>query len=103
MDIVSIINILVPGAKYKMSGNSYSDIHWEDERAIPSEEEIANGLSLLKYRQKLKAVESQRQHAYMQTSDPLFFKWQRGLVEKQEWLDSIKKIKARFPKPEEPS
>ena len=39
----------------------------------------------------------QRQAAYQQEADPLFFKWQRGEATQQEWLDKIAEIKQRYP------
>lgn len=41
-------------------------------------------------------VEAMRLAAYRNESDPLFFKWQRGEVEKQVWLDKVAEIKARW-------
>ncbi len=38
-----------------------------------------------------------RQSAYVQEADPLFFKWQRGEVEQQVWLDKVQEIKYRYP------
>lgn len=43
------------------------------------------------------AVREQRQQAYQQEADPLFFKSQRGDATHQEWLDKVAEIKARFP------
>jgi hypothetical protein len=40
--------------------------------------------------------EFNRKKAYREESDPLFFKWQRGEVEKQEWLDKVAEIKQRW-------
>jgi hypothetical protein len=40
--------------------------------------------------------ESNRKQAYVEESDPLFFKWQRGEVEKQVWLDKVAEIKQRW-------
>jgi len=40
--------------------------------------------------------ESNRKEAYREESDPLFFKWQRGEIEKQVWLDKVAEIKARW-------
>jgi hypothetical protein len=42
--------------------------------------------------------ESNRKQAYIEESDPIFFKWQRGEATKQEWLDKIADILQRFPK-----
>lgn len=39
--------------------------------------------------------EQNRLDAYRNESDPLFFKWQRGEIEKQVWLDKVAEIKAR--------
>ena len=44
-----------------------------------------------------RSKEQQRQFAYDQEADPLFFKWQRGEVEQQVWLDKVQEIKARYP------
>lgn len=44
------------------------------------------------------AVTASREAAYRSESDPLFFKYQRGEVAEQLWLEKIAEIKARFPK-----
>lgn len=41
--------------------------------------------------------EISRRVAYREESDSLFFKWQRGEIEKQEWLDKVQEIRERFP------
>jgi hypothetical protein len=40
--------------------------------------------------------ESFRREAYLNESDPLFFKWQRGEIDKQVWLDKVAEIKQRW-------
>lgn len=47
-----------------------------------------------------KDIEANRQRAYRENSDPLFFKWQRGSATKQEWLDSVQEVKNAHPYPE---
>lgn len=37
-----------------------------------------------------------RLEAYRSESDPLFFKYQRGEIDKQEWLDKVLEIQARY-------
>ena len=37
-----------------------------------------------------------RKQAYQTESDPLFFEWQQGEIEKQVWLDKIQEIKGRY-------
>lgn len=40
--------------------------------------------------------ESNRKQAYIDESDPLFFKWQRGEATEQEWIDKVNEIKQRW-------
>ena len=44
---------------------------------------------------------SNRQAAYTQESDPLFFKWQAGEGTEQEWLAKRGEIRTRYPYPKE--
>ena len=57
---------------------------WEDDPAPTPEQINAKNEEL-------------RAEAYRNESDPLFFKWQRGELDKQVWLDKISEIKARYP------
>lgn len=41
--------------------------------------------------------EEKRQLAYVEESDPLFFKWQAGTGTKEEWLAKREEIKQRYP------
>jgi hypothetical protein len=41
--------------------------------------------------------EQARVEAYRNESDPIFFKYQRDEATKEEWLDKIAEIKARYP------
>lgn len=43
------------------------------------------------------AVTAARAAAYVKESDPLFFKYQRGEVLKEDWLAKVTEIKARYP------
>ncbi len=40
--------------------------------------------------------EFNKKQAYIEESDPLFFKWQRGEIDKQVWLDKVAEIKQRW-------
>lgn len=43
------------------------------------------------------SVPDQRQLAYTQEADPLFFKVQRGEATHEEWLAKVEEIRSRFP------
>jgi hypothetical protein len=47
-------------------------------------------------------VEAARLYAYEQTSDPIFFKWQRGDATEAEWREAVAKVKADNPYPPAP-
>jgi len=51
--------------------------------------------------QQLAAAEANRQAAYTQEADPLFFKWQAGEGTKEEWEAKREEIRARYPYPED--
>jgi hypothetical protein len=59
----------------------------DPEPILPTKEELLA--------QEVEAARQTRAEAYRFESDPLFFKWQRGEVEKQAWLDKVAEIKAR--------
>ena len=46
---------------------------------------------------KNSVAKQNRSNAYTKESDPLFFKYQRGEITEQEWLDKIEEIKERYP------
>jgi hypothetical protein len=50
--------------------------------------------------QQIENLKAARAQAYTQEADPLFFKWQRGEVNKTEWSDKVQEIRDRFPYPE---
>ena len=52
------------------------------------------------YEYKLAVVHKQRQRAYREESDPLFFEYQQGEIDETTWLEKIAEIKARYPLPE---
>lgn len=43
------------------------------------------------------AVTAARAAAYVKESDPLYFKYQRGEVLKEDWMAKVAEIKARYP------
>ena len=54
------------------------------------------------YEREYKEVQRQRQHAYRDEADPLFFYAERGRGQKQAWIDKVAEIDARLPYPEKP-
>lgn len=65
----------------------------------PSAEEIAAQREA-EYQAALAARDEALRLALAAEADPQFFRWQRGEVEKEDWLAVVAEVKARFPKPE---
>lgn len=65
------------------------------EEELAALEELENSA----FERATQAVAFQRQVAYQNEADPIFFKSQRGEATNQEWLDKIAEIDARFPYP----
>ena len=50
----------------------------------------------------IEEIDLNRKIAYHLEADPLFFKYQRGEVTKEEWLNKIQEIKDKYPKNTQP-
>jgi hypothetical protein len=71
----------------------------DEDRTYPDMAPIVVEYDRLMADEPRRQVEAQRQAAYAQTSDPLFFQWQRGDATEQEWLDAVDAVKLQFPYP----
>lgn len=99
--IVKALNSLVPNTKWAVTNNCYEGIEWLDtEVSIPSKEQI------LAEMQKISAYEDSiiykvdRQKDYPTIEDQLDMQYWDLINGTTTWLDTIKAIKARYPKPE---
>lgn len=74
----------------------FADGQWQQTWIITdaTPEEIAE-----RKEQQLQDACNQRAAAYTQESDPLFFKWQAGEGNEQEWLAKREEIRLRYPYP----
>lgn len=59
----------------------------------------AEAYDATRYDREYADIERQRQAAYQQEADPIFFQSQRGKKTEKEWLDKIAEIDARLPYP----
>lgn len=67
-------------------------------RQLSAEEEAV--LREAEYQAALAARDQALREALAVEADPLFFQWQRGEVDKDDWLAAVAEVKARHPKPE---
>jgi len=100
MDITLILSRKYPEAEWTMVGEEYSGLDWLDSSPKPSQEELEYLWPEVQYEFAYERVEQDRAEAYRETSDPLFFQWQRGTATEQEWLDAVQLVKDAHPYPE---
>ena len=103
MNIPTILNYLRPGAEWVLVGDDYSGLEWLDKLPKPTESELQAASAEAEYEAEYKSVQSERQQAYRDEADHLFFYAERGKGQKQAWLDKVAEIDARLPYPEKPS
>jgi hypothetical protein len=100
MDIVSILVRKYPGALWALNGDDYSGLDWQDSSPKPTEAELEALWPEVQYEVAYAEVEKARAIAYRETSDPIFFEWQRGDATEAEWLAAVEAVKTAHPYPE---
>ena len=97
MDIALVISKIRPSAKWSLDQNRFETLRWFDESEKPSYQEILDAWEDLSLELENKKIEDSRRAAYREESDPIFFEYQRGDVEKEVWLAKVREIKERYP------
>jgi hypothetical protein len=100
MDIPTILIRKFDGSEWALSGDDYSGLTWLSDTAKPTEKALEALWPEVQYEVAYEQVEQARQVAYRETSDPIFFQYQRGTATEQEWLEAVQKIKDENPYPE---
>ncbi len=97
MDIAIVLSKMRPNSIWSLNNNDYDSLVWKSKDPKPTYKEIEKAeKDFLKIFEKEKMSELRRK-AYQEESDPLFFEYQRGDIEKSEWLEKIEEIKKRYP------
>jgi hypothetical protein len=102
MNIPMIIMMHYPNANWQIFGESYEDLVWVPDSEKPSKEIFEELWPGVIYNYERERIELNRKQAYAETSDPIFFKYQRGDATEQDWLNAVQKIKNENPYPEPP-
>jgi len=101
MDIAAILTRKFEGAEWTLNGDDYSGLTWLSESNQPTEKELEALWPTVQYEVAYEQVEKARQVAYQETSDPLFFEYQRGDATEAEWLAAVQAVKDAHPYPEQ--
>ena len=97
MDIARVLNRIRPEAKWSLNGSEYKGLNWTDDTPKPTEKEIKDAWKEIEQELVIEKIQRLRRDAYQLESDPLFFEYQRGDIEKSVWIDKVKEIKDRYP------
>jgi hypothetical protein len=100
MDIAAILTVKYIGSEWTLDGDDYSGLTWLSDSPKPTEQEIEALWPTVQYETAYKAVETARAQAYRETSDPIFFEYQRGDATEAEWLAAVQAVKDSNPYPE---
>jgi len=97
MDIAEIMLRRYPGTQWAVAENDYDKFEWFDVTPKPTRSKLEKLWPEVQYEKEYESVEMARAEAYRETSDPLFFKYQRGTATEQEWLAAVQAVKDAHP------
>ena len=103
MDITQILTRRYPGTEWTLNGDSYSGLTWLSEGKKPTKKSLEAEWAQVEYETACEQVEADRQVAYRDTADPIFFEFQRGDKTEVEWLDAVQAVKDANPYPVDPA
>jgi hypothetical protein len=97
MDIARVLQKIRPNAVWSLNENKFEKLSWKDESPKPSYQEVVDAWTDIEKEIENERIKNLRKQAYREESDPLFFEYQRGDIEKSEWIAKVQEIKDRFP------
>jgi hypothetical protein len=100
VDITTILVRRFPGAEWVSSGDTYDGLTWLDDSPKPTKKQLETLWPEVQLEVQTEQVEQARQIAYRETSDPIFFEYQRGDKTEAEWLAAVQAVKDANPYPE---
>jgi hypothetical protein len=99
MDIVLVLSRKFVGSVWTLDGDEYAGLTWLSDSKKPTEAELLALWPTVEAEEAHRLVEVARAEAYRETSDPLFFEWQRGDATEAEWLAAVEAVKTAHPYP----
>ena len=100
MDIPTILSNKYAGSEWVLDGDDYTGLTWISDTPKPTKKALEALWAEVQYETAYARVEQARRAEYQATTDPLFFKFQRGDVTEQAWLDAVQAVKDANPYPE---
>lgn len=98
MNIGEILTKRFPGKRWILDGgDSYENLIWLDEGDKPSLKSIESEWESVQVEVHNEKAKNLRRAAYREESDPIFFDYQRGELQKEDWESKVQEIKDRYP------
>jgi len=101
MDIAQILTRKFANSEWTLNGDDYTGLTWLSETSKPTKKELEALWPTVQYEVAYEQVEQARANAYRETSDALFFEYQRGDATEAEWLAAVQAVKDAHPYPEQ--
>jgi hypothetical protein len=99
MDISLVLSARFADFLWTLDGDDYSGLNWLDDSPKPTEAQLEALWPTVQAETARARVEQERASAYRETSDPIFFEWQRGDATEAEWLAAVAAVKTAHPYP----
>jgi beta-glucanase (GH16 family) len=99
MDIGLILSSRFVGSDWSLNGEDYAGLTWLSDTPKPTEKQLSDLWPSVEYENAYAQVEQARAQAYQETSDPIFFEYQRGDKTEAEWLTAVQAVKTANPYP----
>jgi hypothetical protein len=99
MDITLILSRKYPGTEWSLNGDMYDGLTWLSEGKPPTEVQLQALWPEVQYEVAYEQIEQARQFAYRETSDPIFFEYQRRDKTEAQWLAAVEAVKTAHPYP----
>ena len=99
MDISLILTSRFKGAEWTLNGDAYEGLTWLSDSPKPTEKQLEALWPEVESEAARGEVEQARAQAYRETSDPIFFQYQRGDATEKQWLDAVQAVKDAHPYP----
>ena len=100
MDIAKILGRRYGADIWTINGDDYTGLTWLSDTPKPTKKALEALWAEVQHETAYARVEQARQTEYQATTDPMFFRFQRGDVTEQAWLDAVQTVKDANPYPE---
>ena len=103
IDYSAILATNYADQQWTLNGDTYDGLVWLSETTKPTQAELDAQWPAVDYQNQYDLVSKTRHAEYIQTSDPIFFEWQRGTKTQADWDNAVQAIKDANPYPPVPA